>query len=87
MSMFSIYGDPDAELRLKSFSGTSNGSKTTIRLEIECTNHFRFGYALETLQQVKDGQKPQKAPPKKASKAKPLALPAPQLALPDPGEA
>lgn len=87
MSYFSIFGDPDAELRLKSFSGTSNGSKSTIRIEIECATPWRFGYALEELQKVKDGQKPPKAPPKKPAKAKPLALPAPQLALPDPGEA
>lgn len=77
MSLFSIYGDPESELRLKSFSGTSNGSKSTIRIEIECATNWRFGYALEQLKEVKDGQMPPKAPPKKRAKAKPLTLPAP----------
>lgn len=86
MSHFSIYGDPDAEMRLKSFTGTSKNGKSVIRIEIECSTPWRFGYALEELGKVQDGQKPKKAPPKKPAKAKALALPPPQLMLPDPGQ-
>jgi hypothetical protein len=82
---FYLRGDPDAELRLKGFSGASKNGKHVIRIEIEASDAFRFGHALEQLGEVQAGQKPRKAPAaKRPAKAELLALPAPHLALPVP---
>ncbi len=74
---FFLFGVPDAELRLKSFSGASKNGKHVIRIEIETTDTSNFGYALRDLGDVQAGQKPRKAPAK-SPKAKPLALPEPE---------
>ncbi|MGD9862556.1 MAG: hypothetical protein AB7S99_05020 [Pseudodonghicola sp.] len=84
MSGFYLHGRPDDRLRLKSFGATSKGAKSTIRIELETEDAFELGYALQSLAQVQEGQKPPKPTPKRQTKAKQLALPAPQLALPRP---
>lgn len=81
MTMFSVFGDPDEKLRIKSFSGASKNGKHTVRIEIETNDTYYFGAALKELEEVQKAQRTPKAPPKKPA-AKPLALPAPLLALP-----
>ncbi|WP_353429470.1 hypothetical protein [Paracoccus denitrificans] len=83
---FRLFGLPEAELRLKSFSSSSRGTRMTIRIEVETSDPFEFGYALRNLAEVQKGQraKPKKTKPTPKPKVKPLALPAPQLALPKP---
>lgn len=75
---FLLLGLPEAELRLKSFSSSSRGTRMTIRIEVETSDPLDFGFALQALTEVQRGQRA------KPEKPKPLALPAPQLALPRP---
>ena len=71
---FYLTGDPNAELRLKSFSGVSKGGKNVIRIEIEAPDYYYFGNALKELGEVQAGQKPRKAQSaKKPAKADLLA--------------
>lgn len=70
---FYLFGSPDEQLRLKSFSSTSRGGKCTIRIEIETTSPHHMGYALEELAKVQAGQRVK--PAKRMTKI--LALPAP----------
>ena len=71
---FLLMGRHDAKLRLKSFSVSSRGVKTTIRIEVEVDDPFELGYALQSLAEV---QKSQRTKPAPEPKAKPLALPKP----------
>lgn len=69
--------------RLKAFSALSKAGKSTIKLEIETTDHFELAYILRQLDQIEAEQK-QATKPKKAEaqKAAPLlALPAPAKQL------
>lgn len=77
---FYLFGNPGETLRLRSYSGASRGGKNIIKIEIEVSDPAHFGFALGDLAKVQAGQraKPEKPKPK----AKPLALPAPRLALP-----
>lgn len=84
---FYLQGSPDAKLRLKSFGASSKGARSTIRIELETDDAFELGYALQSLAQVQQEQKPVKPAPKQQTKAKQLALPAPRLALPAPEDA
>lgn len=68
---FHLFGRPEDALRLKAFSATSRGIKTTIRIELETSDPWELSYTLEGLAKVKAGQSSPK------SKSKPLALPAP----------
>ena len=72
---FYLFGTPDEELRLKSFSSTSRGARSVIRIEIETSSPWRLGSTLEALAEIQKGQcaKPEKPRPK----ARPLALPPP----------
>lgn len=81
---FYLFGDPDESLRLKSYSGTSRVGMNIIKIEIAVDDPALFGFALADLAKVQDGQRAKPQKPKPQSKAKPLALPAPQLALPRP---
>ncbi len=72
--MFLLHGAPDENLRLKSYSATSRGGKSIIKIEVQVTNVRHLGFALQNLAEVEEGQK-RKPQPKKA--AGPLALPAP----------
>ena len=71
---FVIWDTSDTKLRLKSYGSTARGEKMTVRIEVETTDPFEFGYALQSLAEVQKGQR---AKPKPKPKAKPLALPAP----------
>lgn len=81
---FRLFGLLEERLRLKSFSSTSRGTRMTIRIEIETSDPLDFGFALQALTEVQRGQRAKPEKPKPQSKAKPLALPVPQLALPKP---
>lgn len=84
--MFYLDADPDARLRLKGFSATSKAGKSTIRIELETADPYELGYALERLATVEKGQKAKPKPAAKPEPVKRLALPAPRLALPEPGD-
>lgn len=71
---FYIFGKPESKLRLKSFSASNRGGKSTIRIELETEDHFELGYALQSLAET---QKEQRAKPKPPAKPKLLALPKP----------
>lgn len=80
---FYLWDTPTAELRLKSYSSISRGEKMTIKIEIETSDPYEFGHALQRLAEIQKGQR---AKPEPKAKAKPLALPPPQRALPKPGK-
>ncbi|MBC9246723.1 hypothetical protein H4P12_08360 [Paracoccus sp. 11-3] len=71
---FYLMGDPEAALRLKSFSSSSRSDKQIIKIEIEVSDPIRFGYALSDLAEV---QAAQRAKPKPLDKR--LALPKPEV--------
>lgn len=75
MILFAISGDYASKLRIKSFSSSSRGGKSTIKIEVETEDPFELGYALQKLSEVQKGQRTK--PPAR----KPLALPKPE-ALP-----
>lgn len=82
-----IFDGPDSHLKIKSFSSSSRGEKATIRIELET----ELEWLSFILKELADTQKAQRQKPKPEPKAKPvkaklLALPAPQLALPAPGD-
>lgn len=89
MSGFYIFAE-DTNVRLKSFSGTFNGEKGTLRINLEIGNpEVELGYHLRQLKELQAAQeiaiKAARAPkPKPASEQKkitakkPLALPAPE---------
>lgn len=77
---FYLFREPDEALRMKSYTSSSRGTKMTIRIEVETSDPFSYGYALGQLAEVHKGQRTKPAKPK----APLLALPAPQLALPKP---
>lgn len=74
--MFFLSGDHDERLRLKSFASSSSGTKTTIRIVIECDDLREAAYALQRLADVQAEQKANRAA--KARRPKMLALPAPE---------
>jgi len=85
MSHFFLSGEVDSGLRLKSFSATNRGGKSTIRIELETADPYELGYALSNLSEVQKAQRAPKPPPASKVKApRRLALPAPCLALPAP---
>lgn len=73
---FSI-SDGDDRLTLKSFTSTSTGTKTTIRIVIETDDLMAAGRALRGLAAVQREQK-RKAQPVKPGRPKRLALPHPE---------
>lgn len=75
MSVFVLHGNYSEKLRIKSFSSSSRGGKSTIKIEVETEDPFELGYALQKLSEVQKGQRTK--PPAR----KPLALPKPE-ALP-----
>lgn len=84
---FYIFGRPGEPLRIKSFSSSTKGTKGSIRIELETSDLSALGYALASLDETQKGQRTKPKPELKAKVAKPapLALPSPQLALPQPG--
>ncbi len=87
----------DEHTRLKSYSATTKGTVSIIKIEIECTDHGQFSYLLRSLAEIDAEQKTARAAKAAAAKQKSrkaeaqarLALPAPVRALPPPkgGEA
>lgn len=84
---FLVSGDPNSAVRIKSFSSSTRGEKSTIRIELECSDLWELGFTLRALVETQKSQREKPAPPPKPEKPKrqqPLALPAPQRALPAP---
>lgn len=89
-----VLGYDTEKLRLKSYSASMKGTRSTITIVVETDDHFELTYALRTLAQL-DAEQKQKATAAKraaaAEKVKPkqqaqtrLALPPPPRALPKP---
>lgn len=73
---FSLSAQHDEALNLKSFSSSSTGTKTTIRIVIETDDLRAAGYALQSLASVQKAQSARRSA--KSKRAKVLALPAPE---------
>lgn len=74
--------------RLKSYSATAKGGKSTVRIEIECDEPGSLGYLLTELGEIQRAQdRTRKAEAKAAAEAKARAkrkaLPAPLLRIED----
>ncbi|MCV6583989.1 MAG: hypothetical protein OIF47_00495 [Marinibacterium sp.] len=79
----------DPKMKLKSFSGTVNSKTATLRITVSIENDgFELGYVLRQLKEIEAEQKrratevrkapsTRKATPRKITKEKQLALPAP----------
>lgn len=81
--MTGIYFD---DARLKSFSASSKGGKSSIRIEIETADHFELAHMLRQLDAIeaeqKEARKPRK-PVKAGQEVEPrLALAAPLKQIP-----
>ena len=72
---FHLFGTPDERLRLKSFSASSRGEKSVIKIELEVTDPYELGWTLSALSKVQKGQRTKAKP---EPKVKPLALPKPE---------
>lgn len=91
MTVISV-SDPEKGTRLKGYSALTKAGKTVVKLEIELTDYYELGFTMRQLDQATENQfqydlaaKRAAQEAKKASqKAIPLALPAPQRALPHP---
>lgn len=70
------------DFRLLSYSGAVKGSKVVLTLKVEVEGLWMHD-ALSSLEAIQNAHKPKPAP-KRQPKLKPLALPAPSLALPTP---
>lgn len=84
---FLVSGDPNSAVRIKSFSSSTRGEKSTIRIELECSDLWELGFTLRALAETQKAQREKPAPPPKPEKPRrqqPLALPAPHRALPAP---
>ena len=77
----------DGRAKLKTFSGTTRAGKHIIKIEVEYPSAMDMAYDLEGLEKVQAAQKPKPKPraakskpsaPKKITRQKPLALPAPE---------
>lgn len=84
MAVFMLSGGLEERLRLKSFTSTSRGAKTTLKIELVSDDPYAVAYALQQLAAIEEAQKPAKAPARRSQKSKQLALPAPSRALPKP---
>lgn len=69
--------------RLKSFTSSTKGTSSVVRIEITVSDPLELGYLLRELQVIQAKQKEADRPskPKAADKRHQLALPAPRLAL------
>lgn len=83
--MTSIYFD--GAVRLKSHSSVTKAGKSTIKIELETTDHFDQASIMRQLDQIdaaqRDQDKPRKNVQRPAAKAKQLALPAPLRQIKD----
>ena len=75
-----------SETRLKSYSATTAGTKSRVRIDLETDSPSQLSFLLEDLAAIVAEQKAQAQRAKEAAAAakrkKPLALPAPLLGLP-----
>lgn len=73
---------------LKSYTATTKGSKSVVKIEVDITDHRDLGFFLRELAEIDAEQKTRVKPQRKpAGKAAPqLALPSPRLQLPYFGE-
>lgn len=73
-------------VRLKGYSASTKGTKSSVRIELECLDPNSLGYLLRNLAEIERSQKvearEEAARAKAASKRKPLAIAAPPLQLP-----
>lgn len=73
-------------MRLKSYSASTKGAKSLVRIDIEVNDPGRLGFLLEDLGRIEQEQtakaKAEKEAARKASKKSQLALPAPLLQIP-----
>jgi len=81
---FYLFGNPDEELRLKNVSSSTRNGKGVLKIEIETDSLDHLSWAVRDLEEVRRNQRAKPEKPKAQPKTKPLALPAPQLALPGP---
>lgn len=75
----------DEHSRLKSYSASTKGSKSVVRIEIEVDEPGALGYLLLELGEIEREQKAAEKPAKPKKQAR-LALPAPVAQLPYFGE-
>lgn len=66
--MATIYLDERCTLR--KFTASASGARSTVRLEIECSDGLSLGYLLDDLRRVMERQKQERKP----KKAAPLLL-------------
>lgn len=91
MSIFLLSSDSganDGDPKLLSYSGATKGKKLVLTLKVEVEGWY-MGSTMEALEAIRAAHNtpaPKSTAPKRQPKAKPLALPAPQLALPRPTE-
>lgn len=71
----------DEHVRLKSYSASTKGAVSTIRIDVEVTDPMRLGFLLQELKEIQAELKAATAARKKESQRKPIAA---QLALPAP---
>ncbi len=75
----------DEHVRLKSYSASTKGAVSTIRIDVEVTDPLRLGFLLQELAEIQAELKSAKAgksKPRKSAAAEPqLALPSPVLRI------
>lgn len=59
---FWLFGTHDEKLRLKSFSASSRGEKSVIKIELEAADPYELGWALSKLAEVQKGQRTKPKP-------------------------
>jgi hypothetical protein len=73
-------------VRLKGYSATTKGTKSAVRIDLECLNPDALGYLLRNLAEIERSQQVERreeaAQAKAASKRKTLAIAAPALQIP-----
>ncbi|MBD8556870.1 hypothetical protein IFT84_20370 [Rhizobium sp. CFBP 8762] len=75
----------DEHCSLKSYSATTKGGKSMLRIEIDVRDHYSLGYLLRHLDEIEAEQKAAARKPRPAkgkAKSDQLALPSPPLQLP-----
>lgn len=66
--MSGIYWDP-GEARVKKYGATSTGAKTTIRLELEVSDHYAVASIMRAIEQAKTEEAPSPYRPRRKSRA------------------
>ena len=75
-----IYFD---DARVRTYSATTKAGKSVVKIELETSDHYELAALMRQLDKIDEEQKAaKKKKSETAKKSKPLALPAPLLALP-----